>query len=150
MSDPTKTARTLANPVLLWELVQTSHLASRAFRELFTQFDLTPTQFGVLSCLADGDDFTKAELARALLIRPQSMDPLIESLLEQGLVRRDGPARRGRAAGVAITPAGTVRLAHVAPRVAELNRPERLGLAEDQIEVVNQHLQTIRNRLEDG
>lgn len=31
---------------MLWELVQTAHLATRAFRELFATAGLTPTQCG--------------------------------------------------------------------------------------------------------
>ncbi len=89
---------------MLWELVQTAHLAARTFRDLFATVGLTPTQFGVLACLADGDDFTKAELARALMVRPQSMDPLIETLLSERLVVRDGPpGQEGGRPGITIT-----------------------------------------------
>ncbi|HEX6345605.1 MarR family winged helix-turn-helix transcriptional regulator [Umezawaea sp.] len=133
--------------LVLWELVQTAHLADREFRALFATEGLTSTQFGVLACLADGDDFTKAELARALMVRPQSMDPLIEALLAAGLVERDGPARRGRAAGIGITAAGVEKLARVRPAVGELNRPDRLGVEPDQVPLLVAQLRAIRARL---
>lgn len=137
----------LGEELVLWELVQTAHLAARAFRELFATVGLTPTQFGVLACLADGDDFTKAQLARALMVRPQSMDPLIETLLFNGLVERDGTPRRGRAAGIAITPTGLQRLARIRPRVSEINAAERIGVDADQIPLLAAQLRTIRDRL---
>lgn len=140
----------MSNPPLpLWELIQTSHLVARAFREVFAQHDLTPTQFGVLACLADGDDFTKAQLARAILITPQSMDPLIDTLLQRELVSRDGPPRRGRAAGIRITPHGRALLARALPDVAALNTPSAIGLAPHEVPDLIRHLRTIRTHLDD-
>ena len=133
--------------LVLWELVQTAHLAARTFRDLFATVGLTPTQFGVLACLADGDDFTKAELARALMVRPQSMDPLIETLLSERLVVRDGPPGRGRAAGITITTAGRERLAQIRPRVHQVNAPERIGVDAAQVPLLITQLRAIRARL---
>ncbi|MGO0578194.1 MarR family winged helix-turn-helix transcriptional regulator [Ornithinimicrobium panacihumi] len=138
----------MTQPVLpLWELIQTSHLVARGFRGLFAEHGLSPTQFGVLACLGDGDDFTKAELARAVLVTPQSMDPLIESLLERGLVARDGPPRRGRASGIRITPAGRDLLGQVLPAVARFNEPDRIGLTDSQARDLADHLRTVREHL---
>lgn len=133
--------------LVLWELVQTAHLATRVFRDLFATVGLTPTQFGVLACLADGDDFTKAQLARALMVRPQSMDPLIEALLREGFVERDGTPRRGRAAGIAITTTGLERLARIRPQVSEINTAERIGVDAAQIPLLAAQLRAIRQRL---
>lgn len=144
---PLPADRTPDEDLVLWELVQTAHLAARAFRELFATVGLTPTQFGVLACLADGDDFTKAQLARALMVRPQSMDPLIEDLLSQEVVERDGPPRRGRAAGISITTSGRERLARVRPQVSAINAPERIGVAADQIPLLALQLRVIRDQL---
>jgi DNA-binding MarR family transcriptional regulator len=133
--------------LVLWELVQTAHLAARTFRELFATVGLTPTQFGVLACLADGDDFTKAELARALMVRPQSMDPVIEALLAERLVERDGPPRRGRAAGITITSSGLDRLTRIRPHVSAVNAPARIGIEADHVPLLVAQLRTIRERL---
>jgi DNA-binding MarR family transcriptional regulator len=134
--------------LILWELVQTAHLAARVFRDTFAAFGLTPTQFGVLSHLANGDDLTKAQLARAVLVSPQSMDPLIEGLLTAGYVERDGIAKRGRAAAIRITDAGLTHLSTVRPAVGELNQPERLDLDPADVPLLMRQLQTIRARLQ--
>lgn len=132
----------------LWDLVQTSHIVARRFRELFAAHGLTPTQFGVLACLRDGDDFTKAQLARAVLVTPQSMDPLIESLLERGLVERDGPPGRGHAAGIRITELGSELTARAFADVAAFNAADRIGVPEGEIPQLVQHLRSIRERMQ--
>lgn len=133
--------------LVLWEVVQTAQRARQVLRELFATVGLTPTQFGVLACLADGDDFTKAELARALMVRPQSMDPVIESLLQRGLVARAGEPRRGRAAGILLTDEGAARLASVRPRVTAVNDPARLGLDPEAVGELITQLRTVRDHL---
>lgn len=134
-------------PLPLWELVQTSHVVARRFRELFGAHGLTPTQFGVLVCLRDGDDLTKAELARAVLVTPQSMDPLIESLLSRGLVDRDGPPGRGRAAGIRITEPGGELVDRALGDVAVFNAPDRIGVPSDEVAQLITHLRSIREAL---
>lgn len=138
----------MSEPTLpLWELVQTSHVVTRQFRELFATHGLTPTQFGVLACLRDGDDFTKAQLARAVMVTPQSMDPLIDSLLARGLVERDGPPGRGRPAGVRITEHGRSITQRASTDVAALNTATRIGIPEHQIPELVDHLKAIREAL---
>lgn len=140
----------MTDPFLpLWELVQTHHVVARRFRDLFAAHGLTPTQFGVLACLRDGDSFTKAQLARAVLVTPQSMDPLIEGLLQRGLVERDGPTGRGRAAGIHITDKGWQLTARASADVVEFNAAERIGIPEGSIPELVHHLRAIRQRLGD-
>lgn len=114
---------------------------------MFATHGLTPTQFGVLACLRDGDDFTKAQLARAVMVTPQSMDPLIDSLLARGLVERDGPPGRGRPAGIRITEHGRSITQRASTDVAALNTATRIGIPEHQIPELVDHLKAIREAL---
>lgn len=133
--------------VPLWELVQTAHLASRRFTDVFAAAGLSPAQFGVLASLADGDDLSQADLARAVLVRPQSMGRLIASMVAQGLVARDGPGGRGRRTGLVITAAGRRALDTARPAAHALNEPAALGLDADQLATLVDHLAVIRSRL---
>ena len=133
--------------VALWELIQTSHVVERRFREVFATEGLSPTQYGVLASLADGDGFTKAELARAILVRPQTIDPIIESMLGRGLIERDGEPRRGKRTGVRITDAGRAVMLAVRPRVAALNHSDSTGLDPDATRQLVDALRTIRRNL---
>lgn len=134
--------------LVLWELMQTAQLATRAFRKLCASANLAPRQFGILACLADGDDFSKAQLADALMIRPQSVDPLVEGLVNDGLVARDGPPRRGRAAGISITASGLERLTRIRPEVIALNAPHKVGIEADRLPLLVAQLRNIRHQLQ--
>ncbi len=49
---------------------------------------------------------TQADLARSVLVRPQSIAPLLDGLEERGLIRRMGDRARGRRNPVQITDSG--------------------------------------------
>ena len=133
--------------LVLWELVQTAHLAAQTFRDLFATVGLTPTQFGVLACLADGDDFTKAELARALSgptpeHGPAHRDPPQRAA---GRARRTGRTREGGRHHRRHHGAG--KLAQIRPRVHQVNAPERIGVDAAQAPLLIAQLRAIRARL---
>ncbi|MEJ2871460.1 MarR family winged helix-turn-helix transcriptional regulator [Actinomycetospora sp. OC33-EN08] len=135
-------------------LVQTAHVVGLRFSELFAALDLTPTQFAVLielEALDDGDDgLTQAELARRVLVRPQSVRVLLSSLVEQGLVTRDGPGGKGRRVGVSLTAEGRAALARSWPSVRAFNTPESLGLSRAQAAMLNELLDRVRAAREAG
>ncbi len=139
----------MAEPDLpLWELIQTSHVVARRFTEVFAEAGLTPTQFGVLAALADEPDLSQADLARIVLVRPQSMTHLIASLLERGLVNRQGPGGRGRRTGVQLTAAGQQALQTALPGVHALNAPATIGLDAQAAATLTQLLRTVRTALQ--
>lgn len=133
--------------VPLWDLVQTAHLAERRFTEVFAAAGLSPAQYGVLASLADGDDLSQADLARAVLVRPQSMGRLITDMIAAGLVVRDGPGGRGRRANLHLTPAGEKAFAQARPAAYAINTPEALGLEPEQVDVLSDLLATIREHI---
>ena len=130
-----------------WTLVQASHLVARGFQEVFGRVGLTPTQFGVLAELAEGGRPTQADLARVVMLRPQSMGELIESLLVRGLVERDGPGGRGRRAAITITDAGRAALAAAWPGVRAFNAPESLGLTDSEARELDRLLSLVTQAL---
>lgn len=140
-------------PVPLWDLVQTAHLATRRFTEVFAEAGLTPAQFGVLACVADGDDLSQADLARAVFVRPQSVSRLIGAMADQGLVARTGRGGRlgrGLRATLVLTEAGRRALDIARPAAYALNEPIALGLTDDQMGDLLTTLTTIRASLQRG
>lgn len=131
----------------LWELIQTSHVVARRFAEVFAAAGLTPTQFGVLAALADEPDLSQADLARIVLVRPQSMHHLIATLLERGLVQRAGPGGRGRRTRVELTDTGRHALRTALPAVHALNAPTTIGLDPGAAAALTRHLRTVRAAL---
>ena len=116
----------------LWALVRAAHLAERAYTEVFARDGLSPAQYGVLACLADGDDLSQADLARAVFVRPQSMARLITDMVRAGLVTRTGQGGRGRRIGLSLTERG--RRAQVRGRAAAyaFDQPGQVGLTTNQ------------------
>jgi DNA-binding MarR family transcriptional regulator len=128
---------------LAWRLVRTGREVERALTDSIAEHDLTTTQFGVLSLLATGADFTQSDLARAVLVRPQSVGPLITSLTQRGLITRRGPGGRGRRVHFDLTPVGHHLIEHAWPRVTALHSPARLGLDEDDARTLDRLLHTL-------
>ena len=132
----------------VWNLVRTAHVVGLRFGELFAAADLTPTQFAVLVQLEDDDGLTQAELARRVLVRPQSLGVLAESLIGQGLVAREGPGGRGRRVRLALTDAGREHLARTWPAVRAFNAPSSLGLTPAQTAMLEELLDHVRAAME--
>ncbi|MFJ8859881.1 MarR family winged helix-turn-helix transcriptional regulator [Streptomyces sp. NPDC102451] len=100
---------------------------------------LTPSQRSVLARLEDGGPATTAALARAELVRPQSMRLTLGALEGQGFVTRAPDPADGRKSVVSVTEEGSTVLAGVraakrswlADAIAgELDGAERRKLAE--------------------
>lgn len=92
--------------ILTWSLVRVARLAGQRLTERLAVHDLNPIQFGVLAHLAVDAEMTQAELARSVLVRPQSVAPLVDGLQARGLIARTGDRARGRRNPVRITDAG--------------------------------------------
>ncbi|GAB3838575.1 MarR family winged helix-turn-helix transcriptional regulator [Kribbella italica] len=136
VTEPEWTADTLAS-LPAWTLVQAYHGVAQGFTELFSAQRMTPVQFGVLAQLAVSPGLTQAELARRVLIRPQSMGELTGTLVDRGLLMRHGPGGRGRAVPVTLTEEGSATLARVGAAVREFNDPASLGLDPEEARILN-------------
>ncbi|WP_410813843.1 MarR family winged helix-turn-helix transcriptional regulator [Micromonospora sp. 067-2] len=113
--------------VIGWTLVRAHHQVARLFTETLAAAGLTPAQFGVLVQLASEPALSQAEIARRVLVTPQSIGELLTSVQRLGLVDRT-PARPGRATTVTLTVAGRAALDRATPLVRDLNTPQALGL----------------------
>ncbi|GAA0293559.1 MarR family transcriptional regulator [Kineococcus aurantiacus] len=123
--------------LVTWSLIRAAHRAERELTALFAAHGLSPVQFGVLSHLATGTEFTQAQLARAVLVRPQSISGVLDGMVARGLVTRDAERSKGRRNPLALTAAGRDLLAAVWPAVREANRPERLGMSAAEVSALN-------------
>ena len=132
---------------VLWDLVRTAHVAERRFAEVFGEFGLSATQYGVMASLADGDNLSPAELARAILVRPQSLAGVVDTLVEAGLVVRDGPPGRGRRKLLSLSDRGRQVFSEARPAAYRLLRFETTGLESRQIGELGRILATLREHL---
>lgn len=114
--------------LVTWTLIRAAHAAERRLTALFVGYGLSPVQFGLLAHLATGREFTSAELARVVLIRPQSVAAVVDGLVARGLVARASGRAKGRRNPIELSSSGHDLLAAVWPAVLVANRPDQFGL----------------------
>ena len=86
--------------------MRVARFAGQRLAERLAGHGLHPVHFGVLAHLVLAPEMTQADIARAVLQRPQSIAPLLDGLEERGLIRRTGDRARGRRNPVQITDDG--------------------------------------------
>lgn len=94
------------NGILTWSIVRVARFAGQRLSDRLAEHGLNPIQFGVLAHLAIASEMTQSDLARAVLVRPQSIAPLLDGLESRGLILRSGARSRGRRNPVRITAEG--------------------------------------------
>jgi DNA-binding MarR family transcriptional regulator len=131
-----------------WTLVRTHHAVARRFYETLGRAGLTPTQFGVLVQVMSGPVLSQAELARRVLVTPQSIGELLTSLERLGYIsRRRGP--RGKASAVQVTDAGRAALDRATPPIQAMNSPQALGLTPQEDATLNALLHKVLAAMND-
>ncbi|MET7366784.1 MarR family transcriptional regulator [Streptomyces sp. NPDC005566] len=141
-SSPAPRDRNVADPSAERVATDLAAVVGRLLRRLRTSSAdslLTPSQRSVLARLDEGGPATTAALARAELVRPQSMRLTLGALGDLGLVCRAPDPSDGRKSVVSVSDAGRTTLAEVraAKRswlaeaiTAELDGEERRTVAE--------------------
>ena len=102
-------------------LVRAADQASRRWHAALNAHGVNPRQFSVLALLARDPGLSQAELARRVLITPQSMSESLAGLLRAGLIVRQ-PVEPGLPAQVGLTPAGRELLATAYPVIGSTDR----------------------------
>ena len=136
--------------VVPWTLVRAGNVLGRIFWQRLGEVGLRPHLFGILVHLQRDPGISSAELARRVLVTPQSMSELLRGLIDDGLVQRGGGDRRGQAHALQLTDAGRAALRRAAPVIADLNRPETLGLTARELAELNRVLGRVLGALGAG
>lgn len=131
---------------VIWSVIRAAHVLEREVTALFAGFDLSPVQFGVVSYLGANGPMTTAELARSVLVRPQSIAGVVNALQVRGVVDRRGGRGRGRASPVALTLAGEQLLAQVWPAFVTADDVVRSGMPTVQAGVLTAMLGSLAAR----
>jgi len=126
--------------VLAWSVVRVARFTGQRLAERLAAHGLNPIHFGVLAYLAIAPEMTQADLARAVLVRPQSIAPLLDGLQERGLIRRTGDRARGRRNPVQITDEGRRALDAVWDIALSTNDLSNAGLTNQESAELNRLL----------
>jgi DNA-binding MarR family transcriptional regulator len=131
--------------VLMWSVIRAARRAGHIMAEALEGHSLNPVQFGVLAQLAAGGTMTQAELARATLVRPQSMSPLLQGMEDMGLISRSPLRERGRPNPVELTSVGDKRLREAWQSALNTNDLGHAGIAPTSSQSLNSLLLQIVN-----
>ncbi|WP_157887848.1 MarR family winged helix-turn-helix transcriptional regulator [Frondihabitans sp. PAMC 28766] len=99
--------------IVTWNVVRVARFLGGRMSARLAGHGLNPIHFGVLAYLAEQEEMTTADIARSVLVTPQSMSPLLDGLEQRGMVRRTGVRARGQRNPVQITAFGREALATV-------------------------------------
>jgi DNA-binding MarR family transcriptional regulator len=104
-------------------------------------------QFGVLVQLSLRPGLSSGQLARLVLVTPQSMGELIHSIEQAGWVTREQGIGRGRPVRIRVTAAGQDLLRRATPIAGALNVAEVLSLTVAERWLLNSLLHKVRDAM---
>ena len=131
-----------------YALARAGAAMTATFARRLATVGLRPHTFFVLVHLSREPALTSAELARRLAMTPQSMSALLAGLADAGWIERPPGARRGQRIDVRLTAAGRQALLAAGPVLAELGRPEALGLTAEEAGTLHSLLDRVLATLE--
>lgn len=114
-------------------------MLERELRDL----DLTPSQYTTLSMLAANGETSSSDLARRVLVTPQSMSEMIKALDRKSLIKRQESEGNRKVLDIALSPAGRALLEKAEARVDALEATMFAAIAPDQLETMRERLVTI-------
>jgi DNA-binding MarR family transcriptional regulator len=105
----------------------------REISALLAPYNLTVSQFTALSVLGDRPGLSNAQLARRVYVTPQSMNEVLSSLQERGLIVRSPAANHGRVVEVVLSDRGAEVLAECDRRVGEMEERMLAGVDRERL-----------------
>ena len=107
-------------PTLSYLVGRAERVLRRAMNEVLAAHGVSLNQYTTLSVLERRGGLSNAQLARRALVSPQSMNEVLLSLEERGLVRRRAHPDHGRILQAQVTPKGRKLLRACETEVGDL------------------------------
>ncbi len=140
MSDETHAKRQSGGPPLGALIRQAQQALRRALDAALRDLGVTTPQFSVLNVLADRPGISGAELARASMLTPQTVNGILVALERSGAIVRRPHAGDSRVLCSELTPTGQALLATALTRVDAVERTMTASLSAAQVDELRRHL----------
>lgn len=124
-------------------------LLEARFQAALAPIGLTPRQFSILAVVQAHPDLNPAQVARMVMITPQSLGALIDQLERANLVVREGERKRGVKTQIRPSREGLRLLRNASRIVEELNKETRKHLG-SAYPAVEEAVRDLFNHLEGG
>jgi len=121
--------RAFDSPTLLYLVGRVDRVVRRAMNDALADHGVSLNQYTTLSVLESLSGLSNAQLARRSLVSPQSMNEVLLSLEERGLVRRRAHPEHGRILQAQVTAKGRRLLTACDAEVEALEERMTSGLS---------------------
>ncbi len=138
-----KADRPLPEQQLGYLLVRVSDRVRKQWESRLRGRSINPRQFSALAWLDADPGINANELARRLMVTPQSMSESLAALVDAGLVARAEEPQPGRSIALELTPKGRQLLASAYPLVVASNEESFAALSEREREVLTKLLRKL-------
>jgi DNA-binding MarR family transcriptional regulator len=119
-------------PTLLYLVGRMDRVVRRAMGNVLTAHGLSVNQYATLSVLDRRSGLSNAQLARRALVSPQSMNEVLLTLEQRGLVERRAHPDHGRILQARLTAKGRTLLARCDEEVHQVEARMVSSLSEDE------------------
>jgi DNA-binding MarR family transcriptional regulator len=142
----TKPFRSLEEEVIL-NVARTAEYLASAIAAVFKAMNLTATQYNVLRILrgAGSEGLSCSEIGERMVTKESDVTRLLDRIESRGLISRERPASNRRIVIARITEEGLQVLEELDKPVDEINRRLVGHLGKEQLKVVNELLEAIRD-----
>lgn len=140
----------MTDPTLLYLVGRADRVVRRAMNEVLASYGLSLNQYTTLSVLERRGGLSNAQLARRSLVSPQSMNEVLLTLEERGLVKRRAHPDHGRILQSQVTAKGRKLLAACEAEVDALEQRMVTDLTDQQRQALREALLRCVRSLDGG
>ncbi len=131
----------------IWSIDLLSHLVRQQINALLAPLGLTFPKYAALRVLEEEAGLTNAAIARACLVRPQTMNAVIRDLHHAGLVASTGDPEHSLKILYSLTPQGEELLGQAHAIVQALEGLFLVGLGEEKVQEMQMLMENTLERI---
>ena len=132
----------------IWSIDLLSHLVRQQINALLAPLGLTFPKYSALKAIEDERALTNADLARACLVRPQTMNSVVRDLQAAGLISAAAAPDHSLKILYSLTPQAQEVLAQAHAIVQGLENAFLVGLGEAKVQEMQDMMQNTLGRMQ--
>lgn len=124
-------------------LTTSQHTVFQYLSNKLSEYDITPSQYGVLSCLWDKEFATPKQISETLFIETSTISGVIDRMEKKNLVEREVNKEDRREVRIVITEKGKLLKTPIQEIIEQVNKEVLKNFSEQEIFVLKENLRTI-------
>ena len=124
-------------------LTTSQHAVSQYLSSKLSEYDITPSQYGVLNCLWEKEYTTPKKISEALCIENSTISGILDRMQKKKLIDRVINKDDKREVKVFLTQKGILLKEPLSQIINDVNRVVLKDFSEEQIDILKENLRTI-------